>query len=114
MGVEGQQNESVLRELRASLDHCVADVQVLCQHSNEYQMDLQARGSELFDLKELIFKLSVEVDECREGIQKIQSLPERGLVGASDQQEQMKAFQNVLDETRKQLETQEKKLQDGE
>ena len=42
------------RELRADLDQCVADVKVLRQHSTEYQMDLHARDSELFELKELI------------------------------------------------------------
>ena len=114
VGMEGQQDELVLRELRASLDRCVADVNVLCQNSTEYQMDIQARASELFEMKDLIFKLSVELDECREGIRKVQDLPESGSASVSDQQEQMKAFQNSLDETRKQLEIQDKKLQDGE
>ena len=93
----------MLRELRASLDGCVADVNVLCQNYTEYQMEIQARDSELFEMKELIFKLSIELDECREGIQKAQGLPESGSVSASDQQEQMKVLQHELDDSRKQL-----------
>ena len=96
VGMEGQQHESVLRELRASHDQCVADISVLCHNSNEYQMDVQARDTEMFELKELIFKLSVELDEFREDIRKVQSLPERGSVSTSDQQEQMKASDMIL------------------
>ena len=114
MATEGQQQESVLRELRASLDRCVEDVSVLCQNSTEYQMDIQARDSELFEMKELIFKLSVGLDECRDGIQKVQSLPESGSDSLSDQREQMKILQHDLGEALKQLEIQEKTLQDGE
>ena len=114
VGMEGQQHDLVLRELRASLDRCVADVNVLCQSSKEYQMDIQARDTELFEMKELIFKLSVELEECREDTRKVQSLPESGAVSASDQREQMKVLQHDLDESRKQLEMQERKLQDGE
>ena len=77
-------------------------------------MDLQARDSELFELKELIFKLSVEFDECRESIQKVQSLPESGTVRLPAQREQVKVVQHALDESRKQLEIHEKKLRDGE
>ena len=112
--MEGQQHESVLRELRASQDQCVADISVLRHNSDEYQTDVQARDTEMFELKELIFKLSVELGEIREDLRKAQSLPERGSVGISDQQEQMKAFRHDLDESRKQLEVQERKIQDGE
>ena len=84
VGMEGQQHESVLRELRASHDQCVADVSILRHNSNEYQIDVQARDAEMFELKELIFKLSVELDEFREDIRKVQSLSERGSVTASD------------------------------
>ena len=77
-------------------------------------MDIQFRDMELFELKKLIFKLSIDLDECREGIQRIQSLPESGSVSTSDHQEEMKAVQHALDKHRTQLGTHEKKLQDGE
>ena len=114
VGMEGQQHESVLRELRAGRDQCVADIGILCQHSNEYQMDVQARDHEVFELKELIFKVCVEVDEFREDLKNVQTSPEQGSVGTSDQQEQMKTLRHDLDEFRKQIEAQEKKIQDGE
>ena len=77
--VEGQQHESVLRELRASHDQCVADVSILCHNSNEYQIDVQARDAKMFELKELIFKLSVELDEIREDIRKVQRPAQKGI-----------------------------------
>ena len=114
VGMEGQQHESVLRELRASHDQCVTDISVLCHNSNEYQADIQARDNEIFELKELIFKLCVEVDELREDVKKVQALPERGSIETPDQQEQMKTLRQDLDESRQQLEAQEQKIPEGE
>ena len=66
--MESQQHESVLRELRASHEQHATDLSVLCHNANEYQADIQARDHETFELKELIFKLCVEVDELREDV----------------------------------------------
>ena len=66
----------------------------------------------------MLFKFSVDLEkglkECREGIQRIQNLPEGGSVSTSDHGEHVKAVQQTLDEYRAQLGTHEKKLQDGE
>ena len=105
VGMEGQQHETALGELRATLERCVAEVGVLCQSSNEYQADIQARDTELFEMKELIFKLAVDIDYCREDIKTAQNTPEGVAVNVLDQKEQMKALRHELDESRKQLET---------
>ena len=77
-------------------------------------MDVQARDDEIFELKELIFKLCVEMDEFREKVEKPQMPPEKRSDEISEQQEQMKAFRRDLDESRRQLEVQERKIQEGE
>ena len=43
VGLEGQQHESMLRELRASHEQHATDLSVLCHNANEYQADIQAR-----------------------------------------------------------------------
>ena len=63
---------------------------MLCHNANEYQADIQARDHETFELKELILKLCVEVDELREDVKKVQSAPERESVETPNYQEQMK------------------------
>ena len=83
VGMESQQHESALRELRASHEQHATDLSVLCHSANEYQADIQARDHETFELKELIFKLSVEVDELREDVKKVQAMPGRGSIGDS-------------------------------
>ena len=90
------------------------EVGVLCQNSNEYQADIQARDTDMFEMKELIFKLAVDIDYCREDIKKAQHPPEGAAVGAEDQTEQMRVLRRELDESRRQLERQEKKFQEGE
>ena len=91
-----------------------ADLRVLCHNANEYQADIQARDNEIFELKELIFKLCVEMDEFREDIKKIQSVPGREATDASVYQEQVIAFRQGLDRALQQLETQERKIREGE
>ena len=110
----GMEHESALRELRASHDQHAIDLSVLCHSANEYQADTQARDNEIFELKELIFKLCVEVDELREDAKKAQAVPEKGFVETSDYQEQMTVFRRNLDESRQQLEAQEQKIREGE
>ena len=114
VGVESQQHESVLRELRVSHDQHAADLSVLCHNANEYQGDIQARDNETFELKELIFKLCVEVDELREDAKKVKAGPDKGSVETADYQEQMNVLQRNLDESRQQLEAQEEKIREGE
>ena len=118
VGMEGQQHDSNIRDLRQRVDQCIEDGKGLCRCSTEYQMDIQFRDTELFELKKLLFKFSVDLEEglkeCREGIHRIQDLPESGSVSTSDHREHMKAVQQTLDEYRAQLGTHEKKLQDGE
>ena len=60
VGMEGQQHDVEMRELRAGHEQHDADLRVLCHNANEYQADIQARDNEIFELKELIFKLCVE------------------------------------------------------
>ena len=79
VGMEGQQHDAVLRELQAGYERHATDLSVLCHNANEYQADIQARDNETFELKELIFKLSVEIDELREDVKKVQAMPEKGL-----------------------------------
>ena len=114
VGIESQQHESVLRELRASHDQHATDLSALCHNANKYQADIQARDNETFELKELIFKLSVEVDDLREDAKKNRAMPEKGFVETSDYQEQMNVLQRNLDESRRQLEAQEQKIREGE
>ena len=118
VGVEGQQHDSAIRDLRASLVQCIEDTKGLCKCSTEYQMDIQFRDTELFELKELLFKFSIDLEdglkECHEGIQRAQQLPERGLISTSDHQEHMNAVQQALEEQRTQILSHEKKLLDDE
>ena len=114
VGMESQQYDAVLRELRASHEQHATDLSVLCHNANEYQADIQARDHETFELKELIFKLSVEIDELCEDVKKVQARPERGLTDAPDYQEQMSVFRQRLDGSLQQLEMQERKIREGE
>ena len=118
VGMEGQQQQATMRDLQASIDQCREDIQGLIRCSAECQMDIKSRDTKHFEMEELIFKFSVDLEEglkeSREGLQKLRHLPESGPVSTSDHQEHMKAVQQVLDECRAQLVTHEKKLQDGE
>ena len=115
--MEGQQHEATMRDLRASLDQCIDDIRGLCRCSTEFQMDIQSRDEKHFELEESLFTLHIELEkgfkECREGLLKIQCLPESGSISASDHQEHVKAVQQVLDECRTQVVSHEKKLLDG-
>ena len=118
LGLEGQQQQAPLRDLQASVDQCRGDSHGLTRCSAEFQMDIQSRDQRHFEMEELIFKFSVELEEClkecREGLQCIRQLPESGAVSTSDHQEHAKAVQQVLDECRAQLVVHEKRFQDGE
>ena len=74
LGMEGQQQEATLRDLRASVDQCREDIQGLTRCTAECQMDIQSRDAKHFEMEELIFKFSVELEEglkeCREGLHK--------------------------------------------
>ena len=52
VGMEGQQHDPTISDLRASLDQCIEDIRGLCRCSTEYQMDIQFRDTELFEMKE--------------------------------------------------------------
>ena len=69
-----------MKELRDSRDQHAWDLKVLCQTANEYQADIQARDHDAFETKELIFKLCVEMDEFKEDLKKLQSMPGREAV----------------------------------
>ena len=118
VGIEGQQHEATMRDLRASLDQRQEDLQALSRSSTVCQVDIQSWDARLFEFEETIFHFRVDMErglkECREGMQRIQNLPESGSVSTSDHRERMKAVQQVLDEYRTQLGTHEKKLQDSE
>ena len=96
-------HDAVLREPQAGHE----------RHATEYQADIQARDHEAFELKELIFKLCVEMDELREDVKKIQAMPGKGLTDAPEYQEQVSAFRQSLDGSLQQL-VQERKIREGE
>ena len=110
---ENQQHDVEMRELRAGHEQHDADLRVLCHNANEYQADIQARDNEIFE-KELIFKLCVKMDEFREDIKKVQTAPGRESTDASAYQEQAIAFRQGLDRALQQMETQERKIREGE
>ena len=113
VGMETQQHDVEMRELRAGHEQHAADLRVLC-HANEYQADLQARDHETFELKELIFKIGVEMDEFREEVKKVQAMPGRELTDAPAYLEQVGALRQSLDGALQQLESQERKIREGE
>ena len=114
VGMEGQQHDVEMRELRAGHEQHEADLRVLRHTANEYQADVQARDHEIDELKELIFNLGVEMDEVREDIKRIQSAPGREMPDAPMYQEQVVALRQSLDRAHQQLETQEQKIREGD
>ena len=114
VGMESQQHDVETRELRAGHEQHDADLRVLCHNANEYQADIQARDHETFELKELIFKLCVEMDEFREDTKKVQAAPGKESTDASAYQEQVSVLRQSLDGVLQQLETQERKIREGE
>ena len=89
-------------------------LRVLLHDANEHQADLQARDHETFEMKELIFKVCVEMDEIREEVKKVQAMPDRELSEAPMHLEQMGALRQNLDGVLQQLETMERKIREGE
>ena len=67
-----------------------------------------------FELKELIFKIGVEADEIREELRRVQAMPGRELPEAPACLEPMNALRQGLDGALQQLETQERKIREGE
>ena len=114
VGIEGQQHEVEMQELRSGHEQHEADLRVLLQNTNEYQADLQARDHETFELKELIFKVCVELDEFREELKKTRGAPGREQSDVSTYQEQVGVLRQSLDGALQQLETLERKVQEGE
>ena len=112
--IESQQHDVEMRELRSGHEQQAADLRVLCHNANECQADLQARDHETFEMKELIFKICVEMDEFREEVKKVQAMPGREQTDAPAYLEQIGAFRQSLDGALQQLETQERKIQEGE
>ena len=86
---------------------------MLLQNTNEYQADLQARDHETFELKELIFKVCVEIDEIREELKKPQAVSGGEQSNGSASQEQVGALRQDLDGALQQLETLERKAREG-
>ena len=114
VGMEGQQHDAEMRELRAGHEQHEADLRVLRHTANEYQADAQARDHEIDEIRELIFNLGVEMDEVREDIKRIQSAPGREMPDASMYQEQVVALRQSLERAHQQLETQEQKVREGD
>ena len=114
IGIEGQQHEAEMRELRAGHDRHAADLRVVCQSANEYQANIQVQDHEIFELKELIFKLGVEIDEMRQELGKTQEVPGRDIPDVSVYQEQLGTFRHDLGSARQQVEILERKVRDGE
>ena len=114
VGIEGQQHEVEMRELRTGHDQHAADLRVLIHNASEYQADLQARDHETFEMKELIFKLGVEMEEIRKELEKTQGVPGRETPDISEHQEQMGALRHDLGGALQQMEVLERKVREGE
>ena len=76
VGIEGQQHEVEMRELRTGQDQHAADLTVLIHNASEYQADLQARDHETFEMKELIFNMGVDMEEIRRSSRRLERCPE--------------------------------------
>ena len=96
IGIEGQQQEAEMRELRAGFDRQAAEIRVLSQSASEQQADLQVRDHEVFEVKELIFNLGVDMDEIRKELERTQEVPGREIPDISKYQEQLGTFRYDL------------------
>ena len=114
VGIEGQQHEVEMRELRTVHDQHAVDLKVLIHNASEYQADLQARDHETFEMKELIFKMVVDMEEIRKELEKTQEVPGREIPDISDYQEQMGALRHDLGRALQQVEVLERKVREGE
>ena len=114
VGIEGQQHEVDMRELRAGHDQHAADLRVLIHNASEYQADLQARDHETFEMKELIFEMGVDMEEIRKELEKTQEVPGRETPDISEHQEQMGALRHDPARALQQMEVLERKVREGE
>ena len=114
VGIEGQQHEVDMRELRAGHDQHAAEMRVLSHSASEYQADLQARDHETFEMKELIFRMGVDMEEIRKELEKTQEVPGREIPDISEYQEQMGALRHDLGRALQQVEVLERKVREGE
>ena len=103
-----------MRELRAGHDQHAADLRVLSHNASEYQADLQARDHETFEMKELIFRMGVDMEEIRKELEKAQEVPGRETPDISEHQEQMGALRHDLARVLQQTEVLERKVREGE
>ena len=62
IGIESQQHDSEMRELRAGHERQAVEIGVLSQCANDYQADIQVRDNEVLEMKELIFELAGSSD----------------------------------------------------
>ena len=101
LGLESQQQQASLRDVQAAVNQCRGDIQGLAQGFAEVQMDTQSRDQRSFELEELIYKFSVDLEEglkeCREGLQQVRHILESGPVSTTAHQEHAKAVQQALD-----------------
>ena len=89
IGIESQQHDSEVRELRAGHERQAVEIGVLNQCANEYQADIQVRDNEVLEMKELIFELGVQMDEIREELKRAREAPEKEMPDVSEYQEQL-------------------------
>ena len=114
IGIESQQQEAEMRELRAAHEQHAVDLRVLIHNASEYQADLQARDHETVEMKELIFNLGVDMDDIREELKRAREAPEKETLDVSEYQVQMGAFRHDLGKGLQQVETLERKVREGE
>ena len=84
IGIESQQHDSEMRELRAGHERQAVEIGVLSQCANEYQADIQFRDNEAFEMKELIFELGVRMDEFHKEINRAREAPEKETTDISE------------------------------
>ena len=114
IGIESQQHDSEIRELRAGHERQAVELGVLSQCANDYQADIQVRDNEVLELKELIFEMGVQMDEVREELKRAREAPEKEMPDISEYQEQMGTFRYDLGRARHQVETLERKVREGD
>ena len=114
IGIEGQQQEVEMRELRAGHERHAAEIGVLSQCANDYQADIQVRDNEVLEMKELIFELGVQMDEVRKEIKSAREVPGREMPDISEYQEQMGALRQDLGQALQQVEVIDRKVREGD
>ena len=114
IGIESQQHDSEMRELRAGHERQAVELGVLSQCANDYQADIQVRDNEVLEMKELIFELGVQMDEIREELKRAREAPEKEIPNVSGYQEQLGTFRHDLDKALQQVENLERKVREGD